>query len=92
MRRVKREKVEVKNKLGIHARVAAMIVKEASKYASDIYLEKNGMKANCKSILGLLALGASRGTILELSAEGTDESEAFEAMKRLFEERFGEEE
>ncbi len=92
MRRVKREKVEVKNKLGIHARVAAMIVQEASRFASDAYLDKNGMRANCKSILGLLALGASRGTVLELIVEGKDEDRAFEALKRLFEERFGEEE
>ncbi len=88
---MRKEKIEVKNKLGLHARVAAMIVKEASKYNSDLYLEKNGIRANCKSILGLLALGAAKGSTLELTAEGSDEDKALEAIKRLFEERFGEE-
>ncbi len=87
---MKKEKVEVKNKLGLHARVAAMIVKEASKFSSDIYLEKNGLRANCKSILGLLALGASKGSTLELTAEGEDEEAALKAIKELFDNLFGE--
>ena len=87
---MKREKVEVKNKLGLHARVAAMIVKEASKFSSDIYLEKNGLRANCKSILGLLALGASKGSTLELTAEGEDEEAALKAIKELFDNLFEE--
>lgn len=82
--------MEVKNKLGLHARVAAMIVKEASKFSSDIYLEKNGLRANCKSILGLLALGASKGSTLELTAEGEDEEAALKAIKELFDNLFGE--
>lgn len=84
---MKREKVVVSNRYGIHARVAAAIVKEASKYKSDIYIEKidDGMRANCKSILGLLALGASKGTVLNLEVDGEDETDAFEAMKQLFE-------
>ncbi|BAT71256.1 phosphocarrier protein Hpr [Thermosulfidibacter takaii ABI70S6] len=84
---MKKERIVVSNKYGIHARVAAAIVKEASKYKSDIYIEKedDGMKANCKSILGLLALGASKGTVLTLEVNGEDEQDAVEAMKNLFE-------
>ncbi len=85
---MKKGKVVVSNKHGIHARVAASIVKEAARFSSDIYLERldNGLRANCKSILGLLALGASKGTELGLEVEGVDEDAAFEAMSRLFEE------
>ena len=82
---MKKGKVVVSNRYGIHARVAAEIVKEAGRYKSTIYLEKldNGMRANCKSILGLLALGAGRGTVLNLEVEGEDEQQAFDALKRL---------
>ncbi len=84
---MKKGKVVVSNKLGIHARVAAEIVREASRYKSTIYVEKvdDGMKANCKSILGLLALGAGRGTVLNLEVDGEDENQAFEALRKIFE-------
>ncbi len=84
---MKRKKIVVENKYGIHARVAAAIVKEASKFSSKIYLERedNNLRANCKSILGLLALGASKGTVLNLEVEGEDEERAFNAMRELLE-------
>ena len=88
---MKEGKVKIKNKYGIHARVAALIVKEASKFKSEIFLEKDGLSANCKSILGLLALGATKNSELFLKVEGKDEDKAFNAMKKLLEETITEE-
>ncbi len=91
---MKKDRVVVHNRYGIHARVAAAIVKEAAKFKSDIYISRvdDGLRANCKSILGLLALGASRGTVLDIEATGEDEQEAVEAVKNLIEKRIPEDE
>ena len=78
--------VEVTNKLGLHARPAKTFVKMAQRFCSDITLVKTGekTKANAKSIFAVMALGAGRGTHLELQADGADESEAILALKELF--------
>lgn len=78
------------NKYGLHARTAVTIVNEASKYASDIYLIKGIHRANAKSTLGLMMLEAAQGTKLEIEISGPDEVEAFEAINKLFTEKFGE--
>lgn len=85
------KKVTVINKLGIHARPAAMFVKVASKFSSTILVEKDGEQINGKSIMGLMMLAAGQGSDLVLMAEGRDAAEAVEALEKLFERKFDEE-
>ncbi len=68
-----------------------MIAQTAIKYASRIYLEKNGNKINAKSIMGIITLAASFGSVIKISAEGPDEQEAVNAIKALFDSGFNEE-
>jgi len=85
------KKVIIVNKLGIHARPATKISEIANKFISEIYIEKDGICANAKSILGILMLVAPKGTELIIKAEGPDEIEAVESIAKLIEEGFGEE-
>jgi phosphocarrier protein HPr len=80
----------VANKLGIHARVAAQIVKVASQFESEIWIAKGGSKANGKSILDLMTLVCPIGTRLHVSAIGSDAMEALNALAVLFQTKFGE--
>ncbi len=75
MRKVVEEKVVVQSKVGLHARPAAMFVQTASKFKSQVTLEANGKRANGKSILNVLSLGAKKGDILLIRAEGEDEDD-----------------
>jgi len=68
-----------------------LIAQTAIKYASRIYLEKNGNKINAKSIMGIITLAASFGSVIKISAEGPDEQEAVNAIKALFDSGFNEE-
>ena len=88
-----RQSVLVSNKLGLHARAAAKLVRLASRFSSEIHLSREdaNQQIDSKSILGVLMLAASRGTRLVISIEGQDEVEAVEAIRELFEEKFGEE-
>ncbi len=81
----------IRNRAGIHARPSAMIAQTAIKFSSRIFLEKNGNKINAKSIMGIITLAASFGSKLRITAEGTDEVAAAEAIKALFESGFNEE-
>lgn len=80
--------VTVKNRAGIHARPAALIVKTANRYSSSLYIEKDDMRINGKSIMGIITLGASYKTELKIITEGSDEQEAMEAIEQLFVNRF----
>jgi phosphocarrier protein HPr len=84
-------KVEVINKLGLHVRPAAMLVQKASKFRSEIRLQKDDLEVNAKSILSVMALAAQMGSFVIIKAEGEDEAFAVEELAKLFEERFGEE-
>jgi phosphotransferase system HPr (HPr) family protein len=84
--------VQVSNRLGLHARAAARFVHLANRYTSRITVMKDGHRADGKSILGLLTLAAAKGSRLRLTADGADGREALEALTRLVDERFGEEE
>ncbi len=81
----------IRNKLGLHARAAALLVKMANNYAADITIEKDGIEVNGKSIMGILMLAASRGTRITLKVEGKDAAEAMQTLGQLIEHRFGEE-
>ena len=85
------KEVRVTNRAGIHARPAAMIVQTASRYDSRILLAKESEEINAKSIMGIITLGAGYDTVLKLSVDGPDETEAADAVSRLFENHFQEE-
>lgn len=85
-----RKKILITNKLGLHARAAAKLVHLASRYGSEILLIKNNQRVNGKSIMGVMMLAASKGTEIELEAEGEDEAIALEALENLIVGRFGE--
>lgn len=80
----------VTNRAGLHTRPAAMLVKLASGYTSDVHLVKDGFHINAKSIIGVMTLAAEHGSELTLEVEGPDESAAAEAIEQLFSSGFGE--
>jgi len=80
------------NKLGLHARAAAKLVKLSSTFSSSIDLEKDGQRVNCKSIMGVMMLAASCGSPVKLYVSGEDEAEAMQAITDLIEQRFEEDE
>jgi phosphocarrier protein len=86
-----RQTCTVINKLGIHARPAALFVKVANKFASDITVEKDGEEVNGKSIMGLMMLAAGQGSKLTITARGTDAETAVAEIEKLFLAKFNEE-
>lgn len=83
--------VLVANKLGIHARPAAMFVKTANRFTCDIFVEKDGEKVNGKSIMGLMMLAAGPGSKLTVHAQGQDASQALLELETLIKRKFDEE-
>jgi phosphocarrier protein HPr len=83
--------VIVPNKLGIHARPAALIVRAAVEFDSEIWIASDADRVNAKSIMGVMTLAASGGTLLTLTAEGPDDAEAVEAIAEIIAGGFGEE-
>lgn len=88
---MKRKEVEIKNKLGLHARPASLVVKLAGKFESEIQLIKEDTEINAKSILGVMMLAAGPGQKITITADGADEAEAVDAIGSLIESGFGEE-
>ncbi|MCR4295619.1 MAG: HPr family phosphocarrier protein [Elusimicrobia bacterium] len=80
----------IRNRMGLHARPAAMFVQEASKFKSQVYVVKDGLQVNGKSVMGLMLLAAESGSKLTIKADGPDEDKAIEALEKLFERRFDE--
>ena len=81
----------IKNKLGLHARPAALLVQTASKFKSKVKIIKDGQEVDGKSIMGLMTLAACAGSSLKVVADGEDEKEVIDSMGRLVESGFGEE-
>jgi phosphocarrier protein len=79
------------NKSGIHARPAAMFVKVANRFGSDIFVEKDGEKINGKSIMGLMMLAAGPGSKVTLHAKGADADAAIAELEQLVQRKFDEE-
>ena len=75
----------VQMKTGVQARQAALFVQVANRFASDIFLEKDGRRVNAKSIMGVMSLAIARGTTIKLLAEGADEEKALEELRELVE-------
>lgn len=88
---MKTERAEVVNKLGIHARPAAQIVKTASLFDSTVNLTVEGITVNAKSIMGVMTLAACRGSVIEVEASGEDEEQAVLSVIELIRNGFGEE-
>lgn len=84
--------LEIVNRLGLHARAAAKLVKLSATFDSDIDIEKDGQRVNSKSIMGVMMLAASCGSTVTLHADGADEERAVEAIADLVGRRFDEEE
>ncbi|MCA1928237.1 MAG: HPr family phosphocarrier protein [Calditerrivibrio sp.] len=82
--------VTIINELGLHARAAALFVKTASKYRSEIILSKGSLTANGKSIMGVMMLAAPKGSVITLKCTGDDAEDAINELKVLIENRFGE--
>lgn len=81
----------VSNKLGIHARPAALFVRTANRFSCEIFVEKDGEKVNGKSIMGLMMLAAGPGSRLTVHAQGHDASQALAEIETLIQRKFDEE-
>lgn len=79
---VKRE-VVINNETGLHARPASLFVQTAVKHSSTIKIEKDGKEFDAKSMLGVLSLGANKGTVITIKADGEDEQAAVDALAEL---------
>jgi phosphocarrier protein len=79
---------KILNKFGIHARPAALFVKTVSRFQSDITVDREGMTASGKSIMGLLTLEGYQGSVLKVSATGPDAAEALDAIGELIAKKF----
>jgi len=85
------QEVTIKNRAGIHARPASLIVQIANKFSSKIFFEKDSERINGKSIMGIITLGAGYNSTMKVIADGPDEKEAVASIVQLFENRFEEE-
>ena len=83
---------EVKNRLGLHARAATKLVQTAAKFACEVWVSRDDQRANAKSVMGVLLLCGSKGTLLTIEATGDGAEEAVAAIGSLIDARFGEEE
>jgi phosphocarrier protein HPr len=82
--------IEIRNKLGLHARAAAKLVHTAARFRSDIKIRKGDEEVDGKSILGILLLAAGRGSTIHVRADGVDERDALDAVEKLIEAKFDE--
>ena len=82
--------MKVMNEYGIHARPAALLVKAAGKYDCDIFMEKDGNKVSCKSIMGLMTIEGFPGSVRKVTTSGVDAQEAMDEIEELFVNKFGE--
>jgi len=82
--------LKIQNKLGLHARPAAMFVQEAGKFESSVMVSKDGTEVNGKSVMGMMMLAAECGSTLKLVIKGKDEQQALAALQQLFNNKFNE--
>ena len=83
-----KKELTIKNKTGLHARPAALLVKTTGKFKSEIFISKDGYKVNGKSIMGVMTLAAESGSVIEISVDGPDEKEAMLALEDLINNKF----
>lgn len=84
------KKMKIRNRLGLHARAAAQLVKAANRFSSEIMVEKDDENVNAKSIMGILMLAAVCGSEITVQIDGDDAEEAMHAIKELVDDGFGE--
>ena len=77
------KEVEVQNQVGLHARPATFFIQKANEFKSSIWVEKDERKVNAKSLLGVLSLGITKGTVINIIADGVDEEEAVNTLANL---------
>ena len=80
--------VVVQNQVGLHARPATFFIQKSNEFKSSIWIEKDERKVNAKSLLGVLSLGITKGTEIEIIADGVDEEEAISALEALIDSNF----
>jgi len=80
----------IRNRLGLHARAAALFVQTANKFESEVHIEKDGHRVNGKSIMGVMMLAAAKGSTIKVEASGADALEVMEHIVRLVDNKFGE--
>jgi phosphocarrier protein HPr len=85
------KEITIVNRLGLHARPAAMFVRIATRYRSEVWVEKEGEKINGKSIMGLMMLAAGQGSKLNICCEGPDADKVMEELEQLIQQKFNEE-
>ena len=81
----------IENKTGIHARPASVFVQTAAKFKSKVQLKAKGKTVDAKSILMIMSMGLVKGTEVTICADGPDEAEAVAALKKMIDDKFGEE-
>ncbi|MBP3361198.1 MAG: HPr family phosphocarrier protein [Clostridia bacterium] len=84
------KEVVVKNQVGLHARPATFFIQRANEFKSSIWIEKDARKVNAKSLLGVLSLGITKGTSVNILADGADEESAANSLVELIESNFAE--
>ena len=86
------KKMEIKNKLGVHARAAALLVQTVNRFSAQVTISKDGQTTDGRSIMGVLMLAATQGSTIEVEAAGRDAEQAVKAIERLIDKRFNENE
>jgi phosphocarrier protein len=86
------KKLEIKNKLGLHARAAALLVQTVNRFSAHVTLSKDGQTTDARSIMGVLTLAATQGSKIHVEASGQDAEQAVRAIERLIDKRFNENE
>lgn len=86
------KKLEITNKLGLHARAAALLVQTVNKFSAQVTFSKDGQSADGRSIMGVLTLAATQGSKVHVEASGEDAERAVRAIEKLFDSRFYENE
>jgi phosphocarrier protein len=84
------EEINIINKLGLHARASAKLTQIAGEYPCEIFISKGGRRVNAKSIMGVMMLAAGIGSVVTLETSGEKDQEAFDAIKNLINDKFGE--
>ena len=84
--------VVIENKLGMHLRAAAVFIETANKFRCQVHVRKHDQAINAKSIMGLMTLGATYGSVITVITDGENEAEALAALVALVKNRFGEKE
>lgn len=86
------KKLEIKNKLGLHARAAVLLIQTVNRFSAEVKISKDGQVVDGRSIMGVLTLAATKGSKIQVEAKGRDAEEAVRAVERLIEKKFHERE